>query len=100
MFIPKKSSTEVENYKKIFLRGAAFRVDSGYDFMDVIERDQISDWHATYGVGYGNFPRVDKYYDQLMQAIDELKKEGYVVKKVTCNNSPACQYHAVMYYLA
>ena len=100
MFIPKKSAPEVEKYKKLFLRGCAFRVDAGHDFMDVIERSDINKGDAMYGVGRGDFRRVEKFYDQFTKAVEELKQEGYIVKKVACDCSPACQYCASLYYLA
>jgi len=100
MFVPKKAAPEVEKYKKTMLRGCAFRVDSGHDFMDVIERRDINKCDAKYGVGRGDFRRVEKYTDQFTQAVEELKQEGYIVKKVPCDCSPACQYHANLYYLA
>ena len=77
MFIPKKSATEVEKYKKLFLRGCAFRVDAGHDFMDVIERSDINKGDAKYGVGRGDFRRVEKFYDRLPALIKALKKKNY-----------------------
>lgn len=100
-FKPKKSSDSKQMYKQHLLNGDVLKIDGGaYDQIDLIPRSMVNDWHARENVGRGDFEQLPRHTNEFYAAVNELNDEGYVVKKVSCEYSGCCQYHAVRYYLA
>ena len=100
-FIPMRADTMVDVYRNSLLCGDALRIDGGgHDRVDVIPRGDIGSWNARKNVGEGCYARLPRYTDQFRTASERLKEEGYIVKKVACDMSGCCQYHASLYYLA
>ena len=100
-FKPKKSEDSKQMYKQHLLNGDVLKIDGGaYDQIDLIPRSRLNDWGANGNVGCGNFEKLPRHTNEFYAAVNELKTDGYVVKKVSCDASGCCQYHAVRYYLA
>lgn len=101
-FKPKKSFDSKQMYKQHLLNGDVLKIDGGaYDQIDLIPRSCLNAWSAEHNVGWDNeFEKLPRHTKEFYDAINELKADGYVVKKLACDYSGCCQYHANRYYLA
>ena len=86
-FKPKKANKEIKEIKDIFLNGNSIKID-GRGLVEVT-KDK-----------YKNVKTPSRFSEQcFFTAISELKDEGYIIKKCSCEGSGCCQYHAVSYWL-
>lgn len=89
------------DYKKMLLEGNYVKFDAGgNEFIEVIEREDIDRWSLNGNVGSNGGKRYPYTPYLVIEAVEELKSEGYVVVKKRSENCGCCQYSAYYYYLA
>lgn len=88
-FKPKKSKSEIERIKEVFLSGKSIKID-GRGFVEITE-DKYRNVNES---NLSSFTSSCVY-----DAMSELRKEGYIINSQSCQGSGCCQYHANSYWL-
>lgn len=102
-FKPKRASSIIAKYKNILMSGDIIKYDcGGTDYFVSIPREDNVPRNFKIKENVSNcsdYPHLDACMDELKQVINELKKDGYIVKNVRCEYSGCCQYSAYLLYL-